>query len=253
MCGMRRISFVIAAGLVISAAPATCSAQAAQAAPKLENIRYFPHDITRDSLIQIMRGFSFALSVRCQYCHAGGDGISFEGVSFSSDEKIAKQKARAMLQMTDSINQKLLALIPGRRNPPVQVTCTTCHRGSAVPGTLESVLTATMRAKGLDSAIAQYRSLRANAMVTGGYDFSQWSINETARRWSTENPVEAIALLKLNQEFYPNSAAIDMMIGELHFRRNEKEDAIARFRAALRKEPGNGQAARRLKELGVTP
>ena len=48
-----------------------------------------------------MREFSFALNVRCQYCHTGGDGISFEGVNFASDEKPAKVKARAMLRMVD--------------------------------------------------------------------------------------------------------------------------------------------------------
>jgi hypothetical protein len=250
---MRRTPWILAAA-VLAVAPATVTGQAGQPAPRLENIKYFPHDITRDSLIQIMRGFSFALSVRCQHCHAGGDGISFEGVRFASDEKVAKQKARAMLQMTDSINQKLLAMIPGRTNPPVLVTCTTCHRGRSIPGTLETVLTETMNAKGLDSAIAQYRSLRANAMITGGYDFGQWSINETARHWAEKGKTaEAIGVLKLNQEFYPNSTSIDLMIAEIHLRRNEKDDAIARFRAVLKKEPNNAQVANRLKELGATP
>jgi hypothetical protein len=252
MLDMRRTPFLLAVALL--AVPAFALAQANQPAPRLENIKYFSHDVTRDSLVQIMRGFSFALSVRCQYCHAGGDGISFEGVRFASDEKIAKQKARAMLQMTDSINQRLLAMIPGRTNPPVMVTCTTCHRGRAIPGTLETVLTETMNTKGLDSAIAQYRSLRANAMVTGGYDFGQWSINETARHWAeVGKTAEAIGVLRLNQEFYPNSTAIDIMIAEIHLRRNEKDDAIARFRSVLKKEPNNAQVASRLKALGVTP
>jgi hypothetical protein len=102
-------SFAVAAGILLAARSAD-----AQVNQKSENLKYFPHDITRDSLIQVMRGFSFALAVRCQHCHAGGNGVSFEGVSFSSDEKVAKQKARYMLQMTDSINEKLLALVPGR-------------------------------------------------------------------------------------------------------------------------------------------
>src|SRR5215471_15531172 len=65
---------------------------------KFENLQALPKDIQRDSLIQIMRGFSFALGVRCQYCHTGGDGVSFAGVSFKADEKTSKQNARFMIR-----------------------------------------------------------------------------------------------------------------------------------------------------------
>jgi predicted Zn-dependent protease len=111
-----------------------------------------------------------------------------------------------------------------------------------------------MQSKGADSAVAQYRRLRMNVMVAGGYDFGEWSINETARHWAGQDKTgEAITLLKLNQEFYPNSSSIDLMIAELHLRRSENDDAIVRFRAVLRREPNNPQALRRLKELGAMP
>src|SRR6476646_5252242 len=75
------------------------SAAARQEVPwKGKNLQFFPADIQRDVLTQRMREFSFALGVRCQYCHFGGDGISFDGVSFGSDEKPTKAKARAMLR-----------------------------------------------------------------------------------------------------------------------------------------------------------
>ena len=48
--------------------------QAAQPPWKGENLQHFPKDITREQLTQRMREFSFALGVRCQYCHAGGNG-----------------------------------------------------------------------------------------------------------------------------------------------------------------------------------
>jgi len=53
-------------------------AQAQQPPWEPKNLRYFPKDITREALVQRMREFSFALNVRCQYCHTGGDGISFD-------------------------------------------------------------------------------------------------------------------------------------------------------------------------------
>src|SRR6185436_16530411 len=41
-------------------------AQAQQPPWEPKNLRYFPKDITREALVQRMREFSFALSVRCQ-------------------------------------------------------------------------------------------------------------------------------------------------------------------------------------------
>src|SRR5688500_18713273 len=56
-----------------------------QPAWKGENLQFFPKTISREQLTQRMREFSFALGVRCQYCHTGGDGVSFDGVVFASD------------------------------------------------------------------------------------------------------------------------------------------------------------------------
>ena len=75
---MLRCTLVLVAVTTI-AAPA--SAQSPQPPWKGQNLQYFPQDITREKLIQRMREFSFALGVRCQYCHPGGDGVSFEGVT----------------------------------------------------------------------------------------------------------------------------------------------------------------------------
>src|SRR5688572_33506334 len=97
--------------------------QPAQPPWKPQNLQHFAKDITREQLVQRMREFSFALNVRCQYCHAGGDGVSFEGVNFGSDEKPAKVKARAMLKMVDQINGPLLASLPARAEPRVVVDC----------------------------------------------------------------------------------------------------------------------------------
>src|SRR5688572_6848888 len=152
----------------------------AQIPQALENLQYFPKDISRDALIQRMREFSFALNVRCQYCHTGGDGVSFEGVVFASDEKIAKRKARFMLRMTDTLNTTLLADLPGRRDPPVRMDCVHCHRGSATPRTLAAELTDVIAAKGPQAAVERYRELRG-AMAAGRFDFGEWSVNEIAR------------------------------------------------------------------------
>jgi len=243
---MRRSS------LVIALAAACAGSLGAQIPAKFENLQYFPKDIARDTLINIMRGFSFALGVRCQYCHAGGDGISFAGVEFKSDDKPAKRKARYMLQMADTINNRLLAALPDRSVPPVRVSCVTCHHGLSRPATLASTLTETIDMRGVDSAVAQYRRLRQNTLTLGKFDFGEWSMNELARTLAERGKTaEAIAMLELNQEFYPQSSSIDFMIGELHRQRGEKDKAIARYRAVLLKDPNNAQAKQRLAELGT--
>ena len=102
---------------LLVAAPAV--AQTAQPPWKGENLQFYPKDIPRQRLIQSMREFSFALGVRCQYCHIGGNGVLFEGVVFSSDEKPAKVKARAMLRMVDELNTVTLAKLPSHAEPRV--------------------------------------------------------------------------------------------------------------------------------------
>ena len=114
-------------GLVFACASASAlGAQPAQPPWRGENLQHYPRDITRPELIQRMREFSFALGVRCQYCHTGGDGVSFDGVVFSSDQKPAKVKARAMLRMMasgqDDIQVRMQAW-----SRALGVECLHCH------------------------------------------------------------------------------------------------------------------------------
>lgn len=228
----------------------TAGAARAQMPAKLENLQHFPKDITRDALIQRMREFSFALGVRCQYCHFGGDGVSFEGVIFKSDEKIAKQKARFMLRMVENLNTAVLAGVPGRRQPAVRVDCVTCHRGQPIPKTLDIELTEVIDATGPAAAVARYHELREKTALMGLYNFGEWTINELARALAEQGKTDAaIAMLEMNAGYYPKSAAIDFQLAELHRARGDREQAIARYRLALEKEPGNVRAKNRLAEL----
>jgi hypothetical protein len=183
-----------------------------QAPWKAENLQYFPKDISRPVLTQRMREFSFALGVRCQYCHAGGNGITFEGVSFSSDEKPAKVKARAMLRMVEQINGTQLTQLPSRAEPRVTVECSTCHHGLALPKSLQTTLFEIVQAQGAPAAIEKYRQLRRDALL-GQYNFGEWEINELARRLTEAGDVKAaVALLEMNLEFYPTSAELPRII-----------------------------------------
>jgi tetratricopeptide (TPR) repeat protein len=243
---MSRTAIVLTA--LLMATPAL--AQTPQADWKGENLQFFPKDISRPELTQRMREFSLGLSVRCQYCHTGGNGISFDGVNFASDEKPTKVKARAMLRMVDQLNHSVLPQLPSRAEPRVEITCATCHRGLALPKSLQTTLLEVIDKDGIPAAVARYRTLRQDTLIQGKYSFDEWEMNELARRlYEAKKTDAAIAMFELNGEFNPKSAAIDFQLGELHRERGERDQAIRSYRAALTKEPGLQPAIRRLAEL----
>jgi len=233
------------------AAPAGAQTPAGPQEPwKGKNLKFFPADITRDVLTQRMREFSFALDVRCQYCHAGGNGISFEGVDFASDEKPTKVKARAMLKMTDEINKSLLTQIPSRAEPRVEVNCSTCHRGLALPKSLQTKLLEIVQTDGVDAATARYRQLRRDDTLSGKYNFGEWEINELARRLvEGNNRPAAIAILEMNGEYYPKSPSIDNLLGQLFEASGDRAKALDRYKQALQKDPNNQLAKSRIQVL----
>jgi tetratricopeptide (TPR) repeat protein len=232
---------------------------AAQIPEKFENLQVLPKDIPRDTLLRIMRGFTQALGQRCDFCHVPREGAApgpngQPQMNFPADDKAEKKNARVMIRMVQNINGDHLPRLAERADPPLAVQCITCHRGLALPMTLDVALARTIEKAGVDSAIRQYRGLRTSSAMAGRYDFSESTVNELAGRLGAGGKTaEALALLQMNQEFYPGSGQIDFAMGELHRQRGEKDKAIVAYRAALVKQPGNRQARARLTELGVAP
>ena len=230
---------------------------AGQPAP-FENLKVLPKDIPRDSLLGIMRGFTGALGVNCQYCHvsepapAGAPGPR-ERLKPAADDKPTKNTARFMIRMADSLNRVVLAALPNRHSPSVSVSCVTCHHGSPLPQTTGGMLAEAVEKSGVDSAIAQYRRLRAD-MVAGRYDFREGPINDLATSLAARGrAADAVKLLEMNQEFFPNSADVDVTMAEVYLKGGDRDKAITRYRAALTKRPNDPRVLRRLQELGVTP
>src|SRR5215470_8328570 len=95
----------------------------AQAPPK--NLQVLPKDTSSADVISMMRGFSFALNVRCEFCHAAKSGSDSEGLDFASDEKETKRTARVMLRMTEAINHDFVSKVA--KTPAAPVECFTCH------------------------------------------------------------------------------------------------------------------------------
>jgi photosynthetic reaction center cytochrome c subunit len=106
--------------------------------PPVKNLKVFPRDIDPRALVTSMRGFTQALGVRCQHCHAytGDNPNDLNTFDFASDDKAPKETARTMLRMVRTINDDLLKGV-GDSPPPgeAKVTCYTCHRGETRPAT----------------------------------------------------------------------------------------------------------------------
>ena len=244
---MRR--WLMVAVILVGVAPAK-----GQVPKTFHNLQHYPKDIPPAQLTQRMREFSLALGVRCQYCHTGGDGVSFEGVDFASDDKVAKVKARAMLRMVDQLNGPMLGALPARAEPRVVVECSTCHRGVAVPKSLQTTLVEIAIKEGAQAAATKYRELRREGVELGRYNFGVWELMEVSRRLHEGgNADAAITIYELNGEFHTDMAAIDLELGDMLRAKGDRDGALARYRAALKKQPDLVPARRRIEEMEKKP
>ncbi|HET7232313.1 MAG TPA: c-type cytochrome [Longimicrobium sp.] len=254
---MRLIRPLVLASAAAALFAATPAAAQMQIPDHFENLQVLPKDIPKDTLVQIMRTFSQSLGVRCNFCHVEREGSGGPpSFNFASDDKDEKRNARVMMRMVRNINQEQLPRLAERHNPPVNVTCLTCHRGLPVPTTLGRVLTAALDSGGAQAAVARYRQLRERDLASGRYDFSEASLTDLARTLAAQGKTaEAVTLLELNGEFYPQSGQIEFQLGEVYRMRGERDKALVHYRMAQAKDPNNPQIARRIQELsgGAAP
>jgi tetratricopeptide (TPR) repeat protein len=233
--------------LVALAAPPPAASQIPR---EFQNLQVLPADIDPDSLVQLMRSFSFATGLRCEDCHVMGEGGSFQGARFDLDDKENKAKARVMLRMVEAINEDLLGALPERREPPVAVECKTCHRGLRTPYLLRTELHRVVASQGIDAAVARYRELRESRMEMGAYDFREWEMNELGRELEGGGDLEAAAAMyELNEEYHPESASIPLALGRLYERMERPDRALAAYRRVLERSPDHAFARARVEAL----
>ncbi|HEX5705120.1 MAG TPA: serine hydrolase [Pyrinomonadaceae bacterium] len=100
----------------------------------------------------------------------------------------------------------------------------------------------------IDEAIEAYRKIKkeqpANVAVSVGRINSLAYVLMRAKRLK-----EAIAMFKLNVEFYPALAGVYDSLGEGYMTNGDKELAIANYRKALELDPRNKNAQEKLKQL----
>jgi hypothetical protein len=81
-------------------------------------LKVLPKDISRQELPSTMRGFAFALNVRCDHCHLEKTGGKKFEMDFAADDNEAKKTARVMLEMVATINRGYISRVSKR--PPIE-------------------------------------------------------------------------------------------------------------------------------------
>jgi len=234
---------------VCLAIPSTALAQGKFPPDSFINLKVLPGDIEQRALIDMMRGFTGALDVRCQYCHVGEEGMPLDSFNFTSDDKRTKRTARLMIQMVRRINDSTLAQIPERPASAVEATCWTCHRGLARPQPLGEALREALDAAGLDSAVLAYRNLRERYYGSAAYDFGEETLNQLGFSLARARRLEAgLGILDLNAEFFPNSPGVLHTRGEAYLVSGDTVSALAAYRRALAAD-STGPARFRVRQL----
>jgi len=225
------LKWIALAGLMLWGATAQ-----AQFPDKFTNLKILPKDISKVELQSTMRGFAFALNVRCEHCHAEKPaGKKFE-MDFAADDKEAKKTARLMLEMVAAINRDYINKVS---TTPIPVQCVTCHHGLTEPRTLNSVLAEAIDKKGIDSAVALYQDLRQKYYGSGQYDFGETSLNQLSESLLAQKKYkEAMTIMEMSFDSnHPDSVWSYHILAMAHQANGQIDKAIADYRKVLALHP----------------
>jgi tetratricopeptide (TPR) repeat protein len=245
---LRRLSLCALAVIAWLAVPAGLAQEAWKWPEHPKNLKVLAVDTPPEKLSAIMRGFTRALGVRCQYCHVGEEGKPLATFDFVSDANPNKDRARQMYKMLGTINAQLKDF--PRSGAKVNMWCHTCHAGRPKPMTLGEELEAAYAKAGAASALDRYRDLRARYYGRGGYDFGERSLDEFGGGLLEKGDRDgAIAILKLNAETFPESGDAQESLGDAYAAAGKGELAAGAYRKAVEADPHNGEAKEKLKKL----
>jgi tetratricopeptide (TPR) repeat protein len=188
-----------------------------------------------------MQEIAQSLGVECQYCHSAQAG--------SGQPEPRKDIARAMMAMTRDLNAKVQAATGKAATDATEVKCITCHRGVPIPKQLSEIITRTLSKDGAEAAVSQYRELRSRYYGHQAYDFGEDTLIGIAERFASARPDDSIALMKLNVEFYPESARSLAAMAFAYTRKFDDRTAISILEEAVKLDPNNGIIQGQLEQL----
>ena len=222
----------------------------AQIPDTFENLKVIPNDIGKRELINIMRNFTSSLGVRCNYCHAGKDGMEaspndLSTIDFASDANPQKDKARVMAKMVRSVNKDHLSKI-SKRTEKNRIECITCHKGmEKPPGNLEDILYEEIEMSGAEAGFNKYVELKEKYYGGYVYNFTFRSLS-----WLSNNLIDAdknkdvIKFMELYlDKIDKNSWEANLQIGMAYHGDKNLEDAKKYYEKALEISPDNGRVS----------
>jgi len=222
-----------------------------------KNLQVLPKDTPRPQVVALMRTFTAALGVQCEHCHLrvpGPDGRQVDDQA--SDSLEPKRIARVMMKMVNEVNGTFISNIGRPVADQHKVTCETCHHGIALPRTIAAEMADAITAKGADSAIALYRDLRTRYFGRAAYDFGERALPAAAQQIAQATPDKrpaAIALVKLNLEFFPSSAPTYQSLAQMLVASADTAGAIDALNKAIALQPENQQLKGMLNRLKPPP
>jgi imidazolonepropionase-like amidohydrolase len=120
--------------------------------------------------------------------------------------------------------------------------------GLASRKTVSDMLLETLTQKGVDAAIKQYHELKSSH--SAAMDVSKDDLNTLGYELIVMNRIkDAIKILKLNVETYPQSSNVYDSLGEAYMEDGDKKLAIENFEKSLKLDPKDRNAIEKLKQL----
>ncbi len=215
-----------------------------------ENLQVLPKTITSRELRGTMIGFVQALGVRCSHCHVGQEGQPLSTFDFASDDRPAKEKARVMLRMVQTINSEHMTELGVDAAALTPVTCMTCHRRIAKPQMLETILTEALDNEGVEGMVETYHALRDQHYGSFSYDFSEGTLQRLGyQRAGMQRGDEAVAVFQLNVEMHRTSSSAHFDLGEGYRSTGDTTRAVVFYQKALELDPANQNAVQQLTAL----
>lgn len=241
-----RVTLAAAAAVVTAAAGAP--AQEFQWPDEPENLEVLPDTIGPDGLRSTMNHFTDALGVQCSFCHVGEGDLSEH--DFASDDEEHKESARVMMRMVEAINTEHLEQLEHEHGeggaahggytlpPDGEVTCVTCHRGSAHPETIQEVLAGVVEREGAQAAVERYEELREEYYGGFTYDFRVGPLSELARNLADRGRGDAaVRMAELEVEHHPESYRAHFVLAQMLQRTGDREGALESMERALELAP----------------
>lgn len=163
--------------------------------------------------------------------------------------------ARYTVHFLDAYLKHDAAAIAWLKNPPAKngvpphFLSLSFRAAQGAPATLDS-FRAELGRKGFDHTAEVYAAMQKE---NPGFKLDEDAVNTWGYQLMSQNAwPQAIAVLRLNVQIYPDSANALDSLGEAYMKSGQRDLAIENYRKSLDKNPDNDNAKEKLKQLNAT-